>query len=233
MNLRVYHGCSRPLGEWLAYNMLVESTQASSQTQVSCQLEPQLHCKEIQENVMDCLDDTSSCNHNAQPDNEPINHIQSVSSDTDLSTSISASNPTEVLGKQVNLDEIFEELECKLSKTIEDVVKSAMSTLKSSLEFEIKQLVDKVENLSSRVLELEKTLPLTKERASVSLAGPQNCTSNSLEIDSIQSQIRQLAVSVSNQRLREQKERESKANNMVVLGPRKVQRPVITRILWQ
>ena len=46
------------------------------------------------------------------------------------------------------MDEIFEELEYKLSKTIQEDVKSAVSALKSSLETEIKQLSTKVDNQS-------------------------------------------------------------------------------------
>ena len=77
----------------------------------------------------------------------------------------------------------------------------------------------KVDNLSSKVLEIEKSCPFTQWRAFESLAGPQNCTTNSIGIESFQNQIRQLADSVNNQqRLLEQKERESSANNMVVLG---------------
>ena len=45
------------------------------------------------------------------------------------------------------MDGIFDELESKLSKTIEEVVRSTMSALKSSIENEIKRLTQKVDNL--------------------------------------------------------------------------------------
>ena len=55
------------------------------------------------------------------------------------------------------MDGLFEQLVSKLSKTIEEAVRSAVSALKTSFENEIEHLTKKVDNLTARVVELEKS----------------------------------------------------------------------------
>ena len=118
----------------------------------------------------------------------------------------------------IDIDGIFDELESKLSKTIEEVVRSTMSALKSSIENEIKRLTQKVDNLTARVVKLENAQHSLTERSSEQLVVTQSL-SPELASQAIQTQIKQIEDSVSNhQRLWEKKERESRKNNMVVIG---------------
>ena len=116
------------------------------------------------------------------------------------------------------MEEMFAELTRKLTKSIEDAVKSAVAALKSSIEKEIEHLTKKVDNLTARVTELEESRHPTTSPDS------EQPTTNQPSImmeatQTIQTQIRQLETSVSNhQRLFERKERESRENNMVVIG---------------
>lgn len=81
-----------------------------------------------------------------------VNHVKSVSLD---SISATRSSYTEILGKQqqVNLDEIFDELEYKLSNNIGVEICHICPP-----ESESKHLANKVDNLSARVdlLQLER-----------------------------------------------------------------------------
>jgi len=117
----------------------------------------------------------------------------------------------------VDMDEMFEELVNKSSKTIEEAVKSAVSALKSTIEKEMEYLTKRVDNLTARVIELETSGHPTTEKP------PERQMENQPSIEqttqAIQTQIKQLENSVSNhQRLLEKKERESRENNMVVFG---------------
>ena len=56
----------KPLGEWLAQNMLVESPQTSSQTQVSCQLETQLENQQLQGDANHTYSDNDLVTDNGQ-----------------------------------------------------------------------------------------------------------------------------------------------------------------------
>ena len=104
---------------------------------------------------------------------------------------------------------------CKLSKTIEEAVKSAVSALKSSIEKEMEYLTKKVDNLTARVVELEKSRhPTTTEKSPERQMEKQPSIEQTTQ--DIQTQIKQLENSVSNhQRLWEKKERESRENNML------------------
>ena len=60
---------------------------------------------------------------------------------------------------------MFEELVNKLSKTIQEAVKSALSALKSTIEKEMEYLTKKVDNWTPRVIELETSgHPTTTEK---------------------------------------------------------------------
>ena len=74
----------------------------------------------------------------------------------------------------IDIDGIFDELESKLSKTIEEVVRSTMSSLKSSIENEIKHLTQKVDNLTVRVVQLENAQHSLTGRSSEQLARTQS-----------------------------------------------------------
>ena len=97
----------------------------------------------------------------------------------------------------IDMDRIFDELESKLSKTIEEVVRSTMSAFKSSIENEIKHLTQKVDNLTARLVELENAQHSLTERSSEQLAITQSL-SPELASQAIQTQIKQIEDSVIN-----------------------------------
>ena len=119
--------------------------------------------------------------------------------------------PTTTPGKGIAIDEAFKDLEQKLTQSIEGVVKSAVQSLRRSLEADIKSLVNKVDSLSQRVTELEKS---RSEKSS-----PQSPPTSLPSAESMQSQIKKLTDTVNNyQRVLELKERANRANNIVITG---------------
>ena len=111
----------------------------------------------------------------------------------------------------IDMDGIFDELESKLSNTIEEVVRSTMSALKSSIENEIKHLTQKVDNLTFKVVELENAQHTLTERCSEQLARSQSL-SQELASQAIQTQIKhiedceQSSTALGEKRKREQEE---------------------------
>ena len=101
---------------------------------------------------------------------------------------------------------ILEEIETKLTRTI-GVVKSVIVSLKSSLESEIKALIDKVDSLSLRVAKLESIQSPHPVLPDHSSAG---------DLERLHSQIKQLTDSMNNHQKLE--ERANSANNLVMVG---------------
>ena len=97
--------------------------------------------------------------------------------------------------KQSEMELILDELESKLTETIKGAVKSAISSLKSSPESEIQMLVEKVNNLTTRIEKLERDKPLS-HYSSGAKSPPIGTYAGDLE--SIHLQIKQLTDSVNN-----------------------------------
>ena len=99
----------------------------------------------------------------------------------------------------VDMDEMFEELVNKLSKTIEEAVKSAVSALKSTIEKEMEYLTKKVDNLTARVIERETSGHLTTTIEKSPEQQMENQPSIEQTTQAIQTQIKQLARKFSEQ----------------------------------
>ena len=99
----------------------------------------------------------------------------------------------------------------KLAKSTAGVVRSTIAAFKSSFESEINALAEKVKDLDSRVSHLE-----------CNMSSVRNDTSHSechKELKDMQSQINQITEVMNTQRrVLELKERENRANNLVVVG---------------
>ena len=124
--------------------------------------------------------------------------------------------PTATPGKSIAIDDAFKDLEQKLTQSIEGVVKSAVQSLRRSLEADIKSLTSKVDSLSQRVTELEKTQSVNNN--------PQPPPTSLPGIETMQSQIKELSDTVNNhQRMLELKERTKRTNNIVITGIQEAQ----------
>ena len=126
-------------------------------------------------------------------------------------TPLQGVDSTGQIGLKVDMDKMFADLETKLAKSIERVVRSTMAAFKSSFESEINALAEKVKDLDSRVSHLEWNMSSARNDTS-----PSECHK---ELKDMQSQINQITEVMNTQQwILELKEREKRANNLVVVG---------------
>ena len=92
---------------------------------------------------------------------------------------------------QMDMEKVFEDLEIKLTKSIEGVVKTTMAAFKSSFESEMKQLAEKIKDLDSRVTRLEENRsPVANSSSHPHMHG---------ELRDMQTQIKQLTDTMNSQ----------------------------------
>ena len=146
----------KPLGEWLVQNMLVESSQTSSQIQVSCQLETQLENQQLKGNANHTYSDNDLVTDNGQGCQVELD--TSASTNAHESSTMVPSNTHDSLSC-LDFDSLLSGLEKKLLISLKGIISEAVQTLKSCFESELLAMKLQVDRHQSRVAELESKKP--------------------------------------------------------------------------